>query len=114
MEYDIVGDIHGHADELKVLLQRLGYQKDSEGVFNQHGRQIIYVWDFIDRGTQNVEVYNIVRPMVEQGHALAVMGNHEFNAICYHTRHPETGLPLREHVEKNKKMTRKMFGMKLG
>ena len=97
MGYDIIGDIHGHADELKILLQKLGYQKTSEGVFAQLGRQVIYVGDFIDRGLQNLEVLGIVKPMVEQGHALAVMGNHEFNAICFHTRHPETGLPLREY-----------------
>lgn len=97
MDYDIIGDIHGHADELKILLQKLGYQKTSEGVFAQPGRQVIYVGDFIDRGLQNLKVLGIVKPMVEQGHALAVMGNHEFNAICFHTRHPETGLPLRKY-----------------
>ena len=101
MNYDIIGDIHGHADELKILLQKLGYQRTSEGVFTQLGRQVIYVGDFIDRGLQNMEVLSIVKPMVEQGHALAVMGNHEFNAICFHTMHPVTGLPLREHNEKN-------------
>jgi predicted MPP superfamily phosphohydrolase len=102
MCYDIIGDIHGHADELKILLQKLGYQRTSEGTFTQFGRQVIYVGDFIDRGNQNIEVLSIVKPMVEQGHALAVMGNHEFNAICFHTLHPETGLPLRKHNKKNK------------
>ncbi len=97
MYYDIIGDIHGHADELKILLQKLGYQRTSEGVFNQLDRQVIYVGDFIDRGTQNIEVLSIVKSMVEHRHALAVMGNHEFNAICFHTLHPETGLPLREY-----------------
>ena len=43
MNYDIIGDIHGHADELKILLQKLGYQRTSEGVFTQLGRQVIYV-----------------------------------------------------------------------
>ena len=65
--------------------------------FAQPGRQVIYVGDFIDRGAQNIEVLSIVKPMVEHGHALAVMGNHEFNAICFHILHPETGLPLREY-----------------
>jgi len=101
MHYDIIGDIHGYADELKILLRELGYQRNLEGVFTQSGRQVIYVGDFIDRGYQNIEVLSIVKPMVEQGHALAVMGNHEFNAICFHTQHPETGLPLRKHNKKN-------------
>ncbi|MBK1736296.1 hypothetical protein CKO15_13710 [Halorhodospira abdelmalekii] len=30
------------------------------------------------------------------------MGNHELNAIAYHTRHPETGEYLRPHTEKNR------------
>ena len=25
--YDVIGDIHGHSDELEVLLQKLGYLK---------------------------------------------------------------------------------------
>ena len=32
MNYDIIGDIHGHADELEVLLQKLGYALES-GVY---------------------------------------------------------------------------------
>jgi hypothetical protein len=44
----------------------------------------------------------IVRPMVESGAALAVMGNHELNALAFHTPHPEKpGSHLRPHNEKN-------------
>ena len=25
--YDVIGDIHGHSDELEVLLQKLGFVK---------------------------------------------------------------------------------------
>ncbi len=31
--YDLIGDIHGHADELEQLLQKLGYTKDTNGAF---------------------------------------------------------------------------------
>jgi hypothetical protein len=41
--------------------------------------------------------------MVENGAALAVMGNHEFNAISYHTLHPSTGEPLRSHSDNHKR-----------
>ena len=42
--------------------------------------------------------------MVEQGSALAVMGNHEFNAICYATPDPEQAETfLRKHSETNRK-----------
>ena len=37
--------------------------------------------------------------MVDNGHALAVMGNHEFNALAFHTEHK--GEPLRPHNPKN-------------
>jgi hypothetical protein len=39
--------------------------------------------------------------MLEAGTAMAVMGNHELNAIHFHTNHPETGAPLRPWSPKN-------------
>lgn len=44
----------------------------------------------------------IVRPMIDSGAALAVMGNHELNALAFHTPDPdEPGNHLRPHDEKN-------------
>jgi hypothetical protein len=100
MDYHIIGDIHGQADKLEALLQHLGYRQQ-QGVYQQPGARVVFLGDFIDRGPHQRRVIDIVRPMVEQGHALAVMGNHEFNAIGYHTRHPETAEPLRTHGGKN-------------
>jgi hypothetical protein len=82
--YDLIGDIHGHADALVSLLTRLGYERIG-GAFRHPHRQVVFLGDFIDRGPQIREVLEIVRPMVDEGHALAVMGNHEFNALAYHT-----------------------------
>jgi len=98
--YDIIGDIHGHADALRALLRQLGYRQHN-GCFRHPERQAIFAGDFIDRGPDNLGVIDIVRRMVDGGAALAVMGNHEYNAICYHTRHPQTGQPLRPHSAKN-------------
>jgi hypothetical protein len=62
----------------------------------------IYLGDFIDRGLTHLKVIDIVRPMVEQGHALAVMGNHEYNAICFQTIDPmNPGCWLRPRTNKN-------------
>jgi hypothetical protein len=102
MHYDIIGDIHGRAVELESLLQLMGYTKRG-GSYSYPNRQVIFLGDFIDRGKQSREVIRIARSMVEAGHALAVMGNHEYNAICYHTRHPETGEYLRPHTDKNER-----------
>jgi len=97
--YDIIGDIHGHADALEKLLIKLGYGV-AKGVYQHKKHKVIFLGDFIDRGPQQREVIEIVKPMVEQGHALSVMGNHEFNAICY-AMSEKGGRVLREHSDKN-------------
>lgn len=99
--HDIIGDIHGHADELVELLGRLGYKQQS-GVFRHPTRQVIFCGDFVDRGPQISKSIHIVRSMCEAGTAQAVMGNHELNALAFHTQHPrKPGVFLREHVGKN-------------
>jgi hypothetical protein len=105
--YIIMGDIHGQAGKLEQLLQRLGFvevagvYRPSHDASEGGDIRLVFLGDFIDRGRDNQRVIEIVRRMMAEGHALAVMGNHEFNAICYHTPHPETGLPLRPHSPKN-------------
>ncbi|MCA9117833.1 MAG: metallophosphoesterase [Planctomycetaceae bacterium] len=100
--YDIIGDIHGHAGELRALLAELGYS-DRGGRFAHSTRKVIFVGDFVDRGPQIADVLRIVRSMVNEGDALAVMGNHEFNAIAFHTSDPEKPEEfLRPHMEKNR------------
>lgn len=99
--YDLIGDIHGHAAELMQLLQTLGYREQG-GVYRHPERQVIFVGDFIDRGPRIREVLQIVRGMVENGQALSVMGNHELNALGYHTPDPDApGEFLRRHIPKN-------------
>lgn len=82
--YDVIGDIHGHADELAELLDLLGYEKNN-GTYKHPSRTAVFVGDFIDRGPQIRDVLRLVRSMCESGGAMAVMGNHEFNALAYHT-----------------------------
>ncbi|WP_133407051.1 metallophosphoesterase [Parashewanella tropica] len=87
-DYDIIGDIHGHASKLVNLLIKMGYVK-LDGAYQHPTRKAIFVGDYIDRGPENAATIELVKAMVEQGSALAIMGNHEFNAICYATSHPE-------------------------
>lgn len=89
--YDIIGDIHGHALELEILLQKMGYRRKSGVYSHPEGRKVIFVGDFIDRGPKIRETLHLVRDMVLSGDAQAVMGNHEFNAISFHTPHVEKG-----------------------
>ena len=96
--YDLIGDIHGHADELVELLEMLGY-KQTHGVYRHSERQAIFLGDFIDRGPKIRQVLQIVRPMIEQKAALAVMGNHELNALAFHTEDPNrAGTYPRRHL----------------
>jgi hypothetical protein len=101
--YDIIGDIHGHAHELKALLAGLGYGRHERG-YRHPDRKALFVGDFVDRGPAIGEVIEIARAMVDAGDALAVMGNHEYNAIAFHTPRPdEPGEWFRPHSDKNLK-----------
>lgn len=99
--YDIIGDIHGHGEKLIALLTEMGYVNSDKG-YCHPTRKVIFVGDFIDRGLdlkQHRLVLDTIMPMVNNGLALAVMGNHEFNALAYHTINNNN--PLREHSNKN-------------
>ena len=104
--YDLIGDIHGHADELVQLLEILDYEK-AQGTYRHPDRKVIFLGDFIDRGPQIRQVLEIVRPMIEEGIALAVMGNHELNALAYHTEDGDSPDEyLRRRTPKNQKQHR--------
>lgn len=97
--FDLIGDIHGHADALLKLLGKLGYSRH-KGVWRHTERQAVFLGDFIDRGPMIRETLGIVRPMIDSGSAQAVMGNHELNALAFHTPDPdEPGEFLRPHHE---------------
>ena len=57
--------------------------------------------DFSGAGEEQRAVLDLVIPMVTEGHAHAVMGNHEFNAIAFHTRAADDKNWLRPRTDKN-------------
>jgi protein phosphatase len=83
--FDIIGDVHGCADELEALLGKLGYvvswYEDAIGracrVIPPDGRRAIFVGDLVDRGPRTPDVLHIVMSMVNKGDALCVLGNHD-------------------------------------
>lgn len=97
--FDIIGDIHGHFDALQALLEILGY-RERHGAWRFPGgrRRVVFLGDYIDRGPKIPETVDLVRAMVEAESAFAIMGNHEYNALAWHTAGPD-GRPLREHTE---------------
>ena len=104
MNYDIIGDVHGHADRLEVLLKELGY-RHRKGAWRHSDRAAVFVGDLIDRGPEQLRTLKLVREMVDAGSARVTMGNHEFNAIAWATEDPDhDGLRLRHrHGDKGKK-----------
>jgi hypothetical protein len=99
---DIIPDIHGQAEKLRVALKNLGWRRNgTTWLHSEPDRQIVFLGDFIDRGPENAAVIRIVRELMDAGRAQAIMGNHELNAIHFHTADPENGAPLRPHDTDN-------------
>lgn len=90
----IIPDIHADAKRLELALTHAG-----EG-------PIAFLGDFIDQGPWSKSepadgaVLTRVRDLIDAGRAVAIMGNHELNAILYH-RFDAEGRPLRKHSDKN-------------
>jgi hypothetical protein len=107
--YDLIADIHGRIDKLEALLARLGYQHDGTGFVPPAGRRALFLGDLIDPKPGHAipggvsTTLHAVKTMHDRGHALVLMGNHELNAVCYHTRGRKTEW-LRHHGEKNREM----------
>ena len=96
MRYDIIGDIHGQFDKMTALLFKLGYRKTHGAFRHPEGRKAIFVGDLVDRGPMQEEVLMNVRRMIDGGSGLAVMGNHEWNAIGFGTLRPNSTMHYRE------------------
>ncbi|WP_418062596.1 polynucleotide kinase-phosphatase [Pimelobacter simplex] len=84
--FDLIGDVHGCASELRTLLTELGWELEHDGaqvVGARHpeGRQAVFVGDLVDRGPDTPGVLRLVMGMVEAGTALCVAGNHEAKLV---------------------------------
>ena len=81
--FDIIGDVHGCADELEDLLDQLGYVLGGDVAARRHpeGRRAIFLGDLVDRGPRVPDVLNIVMGMVESSAALCVPGNHDIKLM---------------------------------
>jgi len=84
--FDIIGDVHGCALELRALLEKLGYHfTDIIDVDGQPGHQITpplgrkatFLGDLVDRGPDSAGVLRIVMHLVEAGNGWCVPGNHD-------------------------------------
>ncbi|GAA5120775.1 hypothetical protein JIN84_06000 [Luteolibacter yonseiensis] len=109
VHYDIIGDIHGRFDKLAGLLQRMGYEREGAGFKPPAGRVALFLGDLIDPKEGHVlpggvrATLRAVKAMMDAGHALCLMGNHELNAVYYHSKGPD-GRWLRHHGSRNRRM----------
>ncbi len=85
--FDIVGDLHGCAGELRLLLANLGWERQdldepespwgTECWRHPSGRTAVFLGDLVDRGPLVLDTLRIVRNMVKSGTAFCVAGNHD-------------------------------------
>lgn len=96
--FDIIGDVHGCADELETLLEKLGYGviwHDEAGVRGvtiapPPGRRLIFVGDLVDRGPRTPDVLRIVMSAAAAGHGFCVPGNHDAKFLRWLKGHDVT------------------------
>ena len=105
--YDLIGDVHGCANSLASLLELMGYEH-KQGCYRHASRKVIFVGDIVDRGPRIREALHIVKDMVDHDQAEIVLGNHEYNAMCYCTEGREgSGKQyLREHNARHHRLIR--------
>ncbi|HEY3811619.1 MAG TPA: polynucleotide kinase-phosphatase [Caulobacteraceae bacterium] len=83
--FDIIGDVHGCAEELEALLEKLGYAvawSEERGeravtVTPPQGRKAVFLGDLVDRGPNSPDALRIAMAMVDAGTGYCVQGNHE-------------------------------------
>jgi hypothetical protein len=80
---DVIGDVHGMLGRLLAILSRLGYVQTAGRWRNRDARRIVFVGDYIDRGPRSRDVMQVVQQLREDGIAVALLGNHDTNAIAY-------------------------------
>ncbi len=65
-----IGDIHGCYDELKILIE--------DEINIQKSDRIVFLGDYIDRGSDSKEVVNYIIDLIDKGFdIITLIGNHE-------------------------------------
>ena len=88
---DVIGDVHGMYGRLRDLLSALGYARRDGRWSHDAGHRLVFVGDYVDRGRRPREAVALVRDLCADGMAIALLGNHDSNAIafCLQEQHAE-------------------------
>ena len=93
-----IGDLHGQVQKLDALVKQHNIDDNTK---------LVFIGDLIDNApdtdTDHIALLTKVKQLVDDGSAYCIMGNHEFNAIGWASKHNETGQWLRPHNENNTK-----------
>ncbi|MDP9380044.1 MAG: AAA family ATPase [Chloroflexota bacterium] len=81
--YDIVGDVHGCLDELRELIEKLGWVRDGDSYTHPEGRTLVSLGDLADRGPDVPGCFRLWMQLVADGKALFVPGNHDNKLMRY-------------------------------
>lgn len=82
----VIGDLHGHLDQYKRLLQEAGFC-NQQLQWTGGDRELWLIGDLFDRGTQGIDCLDLTIKLQQEalrsnGSVQALLGNHELMLLC--------------------------------
>ncbi len=109
---DIIGDIHGCYDEMIDIIEKLGYQKNQEGLYiHPDGRKFISIGDVMSRGPKSLKTMLFFFRHVQNDLAYMIDSNHGWKIARWLDGRNVTLHHGDEKVAEEFKQYEKEFGM---
>ena len=89
---DVIGDVHGLYTETLFALNKLGYSVNNDNVLEHpDNRKVLFLGDWVDRGLQSVDCFELIHNSVTKGGHYALLGNHEHKLLKIYKHWKEKG-----------------------